>query len=146
MLISKAFNKRKGWFLKNNWKQRPSSGLFLKIHSKLGGYTHWVHLPMNNHPRKTKCWPLKHTTKLMQGWPLKKHGWKIKVISEEDLKWRPSSGLSAKIHSKLGGYTHWVHLRCTQWTSKFYSAKWWPLKHETETKCQIPWNDSGRRQ
>jgi hypothetical protein len=19
-----------------------------------------------------------------------------------------------KIHSKLGGYTHWVHLRCTQ--------------------------------
>jgi hypothetical protein len=23
----------------------------------------------------------------------------------EDLKWRPSSGLSAKIHSKLGGYT-----------------------------------------
>jgi hypothetical protein len=26
----------------------------------------------------------------------------------EDLKWRPSSGLSAKIHSKLGGYTHWV--------------------------------------
>jgi hypothetical protein len=46
--------------------------------------------PMNNHPRKTKCWPLKHTTKLRQGWPLKKHMWKIKVISEktwnEDLR------------------------------------------------------------
>jgi hypothetical protein len=46
--------------------------------------------PMNNHPRKTKCWPLKHTTKLRQGWPLKKHKWKIKVISEkiwnEDLR------------------------------------------------------------
>jgi hypothetical protein len=27
----------------------------------------------------------------------------------EDLKWRPSSRLFAKIHSKLGGYTHWVH-------------------------------------
>jgi hypothetical protein len=25
----------------------------------------------------------------------------------EDLKWRPSSGLFAKIHSKLEGYTHW---------------------------------------
>jgi hypothetical protein len=38
---------------------------------------------MNNHPRKTKCWPLKHTAKLMQGWPLRKHRWKIKVISEK---------------------------------------------------------------
>jgi hypothetical protein len=46
--------------------------------------------PMNDHPRKTKCWPLKHTAKLRQGWPLKKHKWKIKVISEktwnEDLR------------------------------------------------------------
>jgi hypothetical protein len=24
-------------------------------------------------------------------------------------------GLFSKIHSKLGGYTHWVHLRCTPW-------------------------------
>jgi hypothetical protein len=39
--------------------------------------------PMNNHPRKTKCWPLKHTAKLMQGWPLRKHRWKIKVIYEK---------------------------------------------------------------
>jgi hypothetical protein len=39
--------------------------------------------PMNNHPRKTKCWPLKHMAKLRQGWPLKKRRWKIKVISEK---------------------------------------------------------------
>jgi hypothetical protein len=99
MLISKAFNKRKVWFLKNSWKRRPSSGLFFKNPLKARG----LH-PMNNNPRKTKCWPLKHMEKLMQGWPLKKHRSKIKVISEKDLKWRPSSGLSAKIHSKLWGY------------------------------------------
>jgi hypothetical protein len=91
MLISKAFDKRKGWFLKNGMKQRPSSGLFSKIHSKLGGYTHWVHLhPMNHHPREAKCWPLKHKVKLRPSWLLKKHKWKIKVISEktwnEDLR------------------------------------------------------------
>jgi hypothetical protein len=87
MLTSKAFDKRKGWFLKkkrDTMRWRPSSGLFSKIHSKLGGYT------MNSHPRKIKCWPLKHTAKLRQGWPLKKHRWKVKIISEktwnEDLR------------------------------------------------------------
>jgi hypothetical protein len=51
MLTSKAFDKRKGWFSEKNTKWRPSSGLFSKIHSKLGGYM--VH-PMNHHPRRSK--------------------------------------------------------------------------------------------
>jgi hypothetical protein len=44
MLISKAFDKRKGWYMKNSVRWRPLSGLFSKIHLKLEGYTHWVHL------------------------------------------------------------------------------------------------------
>jgi hypothetical protein len=32
----------------------------------------------------------------------------------EIISGRPSSRLFSKIYSKLGGYTHWVHLRCTQ--------------------------------
>jgi hypothetical protein len=31
------------------------------------------------------------------------------------MRWRPLSRLFSVIHSKLGGYTHWVHLWCTQW-------------------------------
>jgi hypothetical protein len=34
-------------------------------------------------------------------------------LQQKDTKGRPSSGLSSKIHLKLGGYTHWVHLRRT---------------------------------
>jgi hypothetical protein len=45
----------------------------------------------------------------------KAFGKKGKGLLEEGIKWRPSSGLFSKIHSKLGGYIHWVHLRCTQW-------------------------------
>jgi hypothetical protein len=67
-------------------KWRPSSGLFSKIHSKLGGYTHWGIII----PEEAKCWPLKHKAKLRQGWPLKKHKQKMKVISNntwsEDLR------------------------------------------------------------
>jgi hypothetical protein len=36
------------------------------------------------------------------------------MIPKNGMKRRPSSGLFSKIHSKLGGYTHWVHLWCTQ--------------------------------
>jgi hypothetical protein len=39
MPTSKAFDKRKGRFSEKSTKRRPSSGLFSKIHSKLGGYT-----------------------------------------------------------------------------------------------------------
>jgi hypothetical protein len=36
-------------------------------------------------------------------------------LEQKDTKGRPSNGLSSKIHLKVGGYTHWVHLRCTPW-------------------------------
>jgi hypothetical protein len=36
-------------------------------------------------------------------------------FQQGDTKGRPSNGLSSKIHLKVGGYTHWVHLRCTPW-------------------------------
>jgi hypothetical protein len=46
--------------------------------------------PRNHHPQEAECWLLKHKAKLRQGWLLKKHKWKIKVISEktwnEDLR------------------------------------------------------------
>jgi hypothetical protein len=89
MLTSKAFDKRKGWFAEKSTKWRPSSRLFSKIHSKLGGYTlrctQWIIIP-----EEAKCWRPKHKAKLRQGWPLKKHEWKMKVISDntwsEDLQ------------------------------------------------------------
>jgi hypothetical protein len=93
MLTSKAFDKRKWWFSEKSTKWRPSSELFSKIHSKLGGYTHWVHLRCTQWiiiPEEAKCWSLKHKAKLRQGWPLKKHEWKMKMISDntwsEDLR------------------------------------------------------------
>ena len=78
---------------KNDFWWRPSSGLFSKIHSKLGEYTHWVHprcTQWNIISEEAKCRTLKHKAKLRQGWPLKKHKWKIKVIYDntrsEDLR------------------------------------------------------------
>jgi hypothetical protein len=49
---------------------------------------------------------------------------------------RPSSRLSSKIYSKVGGYTHWVHLRCTQRSSESYKSKCRPLRHKRETKLR----------
>jgi hypothetical protein len=68
--------------------------------------------PMDHQLQKTECWFLKHQMRMKQCWLLKHEFWK-------SLKWRPSSGLFSVIHSKLGGYTHWVHLQCTQWILKF---------------------------
>jgi hypothetical protein len=42
--------------------------------------------------------------------PQLKYKSKVKIISDEDLR----ADCFPKIYSKLGGYTHWVHLRCTQ--------------------------------
>jgi hypothetical protein len=88
MLTYKAFDKRKGWFLKKK-KRHHKMKTFERIIFKNPLEARGLH-PMNNHPRKIKCWPLKHTAKLRQGWPLKKHRWKIKIISEktwnEDLR------------------------------------------------------------
>jgi hypothetical protein len=50
---------------------------------------------------KIKCWFLKH-------------GMKIKWWFLRSMRWGSSSGLFSVIHSKIGGYTHWVHLWCTQ--------------------------------
>jgi hypothetical protein len=44
----------------------------------------------------------------------KRHRWSTTKSSEGRLK-RPLSWL-LKINSKLGDYTHWEHLWCTQWT------------------------------
>jgi hypothetical protein len=63
-----------------------------KIHSKLGGYTHWVHLRCTQH--------IYNTLKLNAD---------LKNIKMKTFEW-----ITSKIHSKLEGYTHWVHLRCTQ--------------------------------
>jgi hypothetical protein len=60
--------------------------------------------------------------------------------------WRPSSRLFYKIYSKLGGYTHWVHLRCTQWSSGSYKTKCQPLRHKHETKLRFTSDQSRRRQ
>ena len=60
--------------------------------------------------------------------------------------WRPSSRLFSKIYSKLGGYTHWVHLRCTQWSSESYKLKCRPLRHKHETKLRFTSDQSRRRQ
>jgi hypothetical protein len=59
---------------------------------------------------------------------------------------RPSSRLFSKIYSKLGGYTHWVHLRCTQWSSESYKLKRRPLRHKHETKLRFTSDQSRRRQ
>jgi hypothetical protein len=144
-VTSRAFDKRKEWFLRKKetpWDEDLRADYFQKSTRSSGATVH----PMNHLPREAECWSLKYTANLRQDWPLKKGQVEDKNDFWEDLKWRPSSGLSTKIHSKLGGYTHWVHLRRTQWTSKFYSAKCWPLKHELETEHQISRSNSGKRQ
>jgi hypothetical protein len=113
MLISKAFGKDERMIPKNSTRWRPLSKLFLVIHSKLGGYTH----PMDHQPQKdrmliSKAWDENKTMLTSKAWVEDKNDfWK-------DLRWRHSSGLFSVIHSKLGGYTNWVHLRCTQWILK----------------------------
>jgi hypothetical protein len=96
MLTSKAFDKRKGWFLKKkkrHHEMKTSEWIIFKNPLEARGYTHWVHLWCTQWiiiPEEAKCWPLKHKAKLRQGWPLKKHEWKMKVVSDntwsEDLR------------------------------------------------------------
>ena len=63
---------------------------------------------------KTVCWPLKHKVDDIM-LISKTFDEEERMISKNSMRWRPSSGLFSVIHSKLGGYTHWVHLWCTQW-------------------------------
>jgi hypothetical protein len=64
---------------------RPLNGLFLKSTQSSGATS----IGQNYSTLKPKCWFQKHKMKTFE--------W---IIS--------------KIHSKLGGYNQWVHLRCTQ--------------------------------
>ena len=93
MLISKAFDKRKEWFLKKQREMKTFEWIIFKNPLEARGLhplgAPSVH-PMNHHPQEAEWWLLKHKAKLRQGWLLKKHKWKIKVISEktwnEDLR------------------------------------------------------------
>jgi hypothetical protein len=65
-------------------KMKTFEWIISKIHSKLGGYTHF------GAPNKfTITWGQKAD---------------FKSIKMKTFEW-----ITSKIHSKLGGYTHWVH-------------------------------------
>jgi hypothetical protein len=66
----------------------------------------------------------------------------MEIISGEDLR----ADCFLKIYSKLGGYTHWVHLRCTQWSSESYKLKCRLLRHKHETRLRSTSDQSRRRQ
>jgi hypothetical protein len=106
MLTSKAFDKRKGWFAEKARNEDLRVDYFQKS-TRSSGATPIGH-PMNHHPRRSKMLTSKAQGKAKASLTTKK----ARVEDESDfweyLKWRPSSGLSAKIHSKLGGYTQ-VH-------------------------------------
>jgi hypothetical protein len=103
---------RKDNFQQRDTKGRPSNGLSSKIHLKVGGYTHWVHLRCNHGLSfqakivpTSKAWDKIKRPTLNQN-----AGAQMEIIPGEDLR----ADYFLKIYSKLGDYTHWVHLRCTQ--------------------------------
>ena len=128
------FTNRKDNLQQKDTKGRPSNGLSSKIHLKVGGYTH----------SKAKIVP---TSK---AWDKVKDKAgpqpKRRSTNGNNFWWRPSSRLFSKIYSKLGGYTHWVHVRCTQWSSESYKLKCRPLRHKHETKLRSTSEQSRRRQ
>jgi hypothetical protein len=71
---------------------------------------------------------------------------KRRSTNENNFWGRPSSRLFSKIYSKLGGYTHWVHLWYTQWSSESYKLKCRPRRHKHETKLRFTSDQSRRRQ
>ena len=133
---------RKDNFHQRDTKGRPSNGLSLKIHLKVGGYTHWVHPHGSSFQAKivltSKAWDKVKDKAGPQPKRRSKNG--------NNFWWRPSSRLFSKIYSKLGGYTHWVHLRCTQWSSESYKLKCRPLRHKHETRLRSTSDQSRRRQ
>jgi hypothetical protein len=48
------------------------------------------------------------------------------------MKMKTFEQINSKIHSKLGGYTHWVHLRCTQQIHNILRPECYFQKHEDE--------------
>jgi hypothetical protein len=74
-------------------KMKTFEWITSKIHSKLGGYTHWVHL---------RCTQQIHNT--------------LKTNTDfKSKKMKTFEWITSKIHSKLGGYTHWVHQQIQQY-------------------------------
>jgi hypothetical protein len=69
-------------------------------------------------------------------------GAQMEIISGEDLR----ADYFLKTYSKLGGYTQWVHLRRTQWSSESCKLKCRPLRHKHETKLRSTSDRSRRRQ
>jgi hypothetical protein len=143
MLISKAFDKRKEWFLKKQREMKTFEWIIFKNPLEARGLhplgAPSVH-PMNHHPQEAEWWLLKHKAKLRQGWLLKKHKWKIKVISEKT--WNEDLRVDyLQKSTRSSGATP-----CTQWILKFYRAKCWPPKHKPKTKHRILRNNSRRRQ
>jgi hypothetical protein len=125
MLNSKAFGEDKRMISKS-MRWRPLSGLILVIHSKLGatpiGCTSGApneSLTQKDRMLISKAWT-NDKMLISKAWDEDKTMLISKAWDEDEnnfgksLRWRPSSGLFSVIHSKLGGYTHWVH-RCTQW-------------------------------
>ena len=65
---------------------------------------HWIINPQKDRMLISKAWDESKTMLTSKALVEDKNDfWK-------DLRWRPSSRLFSVIHSKLGGYTHWVHL------------------------------------
>ena len=101
--------------------------------------------------RQNTCWPLKHNINDIM-LTSKAFGKRKDDSQPKGTKWRPSSGLFSKIHSKLGGYTHWVHLRCTQWilNSKEQNADLQSINPRQSTDFwgikRRPMNNGGRKQ
>jgi hypothetical protein len=69
-------------------------------------------------------------------------GAQTEIISGEDLR----VDYFLKPTRSSGGYTHWVHLRRTQWSSESYKLKCRPLRHKRETKLRSTSDQSRRRQ
>jgi hypothetical protein len=99
-----------------------------KIHSKLGGYTHWVHLRCTQQihnilkpnadfksiKMKTFEWITSKFHSKLGGYTQQIHNILKPNPDFKSLKMKTFEWITSKIHSKLRGYTQWVHLRCTQ--------------------------------
>jgi hypothetical protein len=93
MLISKAFDKRKGWFLKTAGNEDLRVDYFQKSTQSSGATPNEWSSP------KDKMLTSKAYGKTKARLAFEKAQVEDKSDFWEDLKWGPSSGLSAKIHS-----------------------------------------------
>jgi hypothetical protein len=149
----------KRWFLKQH-EMRTFEWLIFSNPLKARGL-HPLGAPSSTPKDKmliSKAWDEDKTMLTSKAWVEDKNDfWK-------DLRWRPSSGLFSIIHSKLGGYTHWVHLQCTQWilnskeqnadlqsinprqSTDFWGIKWRPMNNGRRKQQKIVFTKSLRVQ